>query len=481
MIFPAGIEPLKWQTVALHKFSSTGLKHFMLLAEVGTGKTFTAISMLRHIQSIHGDMKILILCPGVAITNWKNEIKKFSFPDDFADIDKMDQANHRTEKMFKINVRSKCTVIITNYESLDQKQFYAHLSDWQPDVIVADEIHRLKNPKSKRSQLAVKLSEQALYRIGLTGTAVLNSPMDLFQQYLFLDQGESFGKSFFNFRRQYFYDANESWAQKHNHFPNFKPIESKMGEMSEKIARNSVKVLKKDCLDLPPFIQQTIKLKMTSEQKKAYDSMFKDFLAFIETDKGAVASVASIAVIKGLRLIQIASGFMGLDDGETYSFKENPKIDALEGILEETGDDKVIIWCSYRQNYGDISRFLMDRKIPFVMITGDHDSREKSEAALQFQTDPTIKCMLANRRAAGIAINLTAAPYSVVFSRNFSLEEELQVQGRNHRKGSEIHEKITEISLIMEDTIEQRVTEALQNKQKISDIILNFKDNNEKN
>ena len=143
--------------------------------------------------------------------------------------------------------------------------------------------------------------------------------------------------------------------------------------------------------------------------------------------------------------------------------------------MEETGDDKVIIWCSYRQNYGDISRFLLDKKIKFVTITGDQDSKEKTEAADLFQNDPTVKVMLANRKAAGIGINLTAAPYSVVFSRNFSLEEEIQAQGRNYRNGSQIHEKITEINLIMEDTVEERVVEALQNKQNIADIILDFK------
>jgi len=475
MQFPNGYEPLKWQTTALHKFVSSRLTNFILLAEVGTGKTFTAISMLRMIKEKHGDLKILVLCPGVVINNWKNEIRKFSFPQDFENIYPLDQANKRTEKMFNINVRREKCVVVTNYESLDQKMFLRHLTDWSPDVIIADEIHRIKNPKSKRANAAVKLGEYAMYRIGLTGTAILNSPMDIFQQYLFLDQGYSFGKSFFNFRRNYFYDANESWANKQNHFPDFRPIPGKMEEMSQKIEANSVKVIKAECLDLPPFIRHTLKLKMSDEQRKAYNSMMKDFLAFIQTEGEAKASVANIALTKGLRLIQIASGFIGLEDGSTYSFKENPKIEALEGILEETGDDKIIIWCSYRQNYGDISRFLLDKKIKFVTITGDQDSKEKTEAAEAFQTDPTVKVMLANRKAAGIGINLTAAPYSIVFSRNFSLEEEIQAQGRNYRNGSQIHEKITEINLIMEDTIEEKVVEALQNKQNIADIILDFK------
>lgn len=475
MKFPSGIMPLNWQTVALHKFISSRLTNFFLLAEVGTGKTFTAISMLRHIQDKHDyKMKILILCPGVVINNWKNEIKKFSFPQDFPKIYALDNAKVRPGKMETIsNFRESC-VVITNYESLDSKKFYGHLDSWRPDVIVGDELHRIKSPKSKRALAATKLAEYSLYNIGMTGTAILNTPMDIFMQYLFLDKGESFGKSFFNFRRRYFYDANESWNNKQNHFPDFRAIPEMMDDMTRKMERNTVKALKSECLDLPPFIQQTIKLKMVDEQKKAYDSMHKDFLAFIQTEGESKAAVANIALTKGLRLIQIASGFVTLDDGTTYSFKENPKIQAIDSILGEIGDEKVIIWCSYKANYGDISRYLLDNKISFCIVTGEHDSKEKTEAIEKFQTDPEIKVMVANRKAAGIGANLTAAAYSIVYSRNFSLEEEIQSQGRNYRNGSQIHEKITEINLIMEDSIEERVLEALHNKQKISDIILDF-------
>jgi SNF2 family DNA or RNA helicase len=122
-----------------------------------------------------------------------------------------------------------------------------------------------------------------------------------------------------------------------------------------------------------------------------------------------------------------------------------------------------------------VSRLLLDRKEKFVTITGDQDSKEKQEAIDAFQNDPEVKRVIANRKAGGIGISLTAASISVIVSRTFSLEEEIQAQARNYRNGSQIHDKITEISLIMEDSIEEKVVEALQNKQKISDIILDFK------
>ncbi len=475
MKFPNGHSPLKWQEAALIKFQQANLNNFILLAEVGTGKTFTAISMLRMIKEKLGDCKILVICPGVVIHNWRSEIRKFSFPQDFPTIHTLDISAKRSDKMKALAALKAQAVVVTNYESMDQPAFYNYLTDWGPDVIVCDEIHRIKSYQSKRAKKVVKLGESALYRLGLTGTAILNTPMDVFMQWCFLDQGESFGKSFFNFRNRYFYDANGSWSNRQNHFPDFKPVPELLPEITQKIERNSIRALKSECLDLPPFIQETVKLKMSSKQKLAYDQMHKDFITFVQGDNGPAASVANIALTKGLRLMQIASGFVGLEDGTSHSFDDNPKMEALGNILDEYPQDKVIIWCSFRHNYSDVARLLLDRKEKFVTITGDQDSKEKQEAIDSFQNDPETKRVIANRKAGGIGVNLTAASLSVVISRNFSLEEEIQAQGRNYRNGSQIHEKITEISLIMEDTIEEKVVEALQNKQKISDIILDFK------
>jgi SNF2 family DNA or RNA helicase len=475
MDFPNGFTPLKWQSSALIKFQQSDLNNFILLAEVGTGKTFTAISLLRMVQEKIGQCKILVICPGVVIHNWRSEIRKFSFPQDFPTIHTLDVSAKRADKMKYISSLNEKAVVVTNYESMDQQVFYKHLTDWKPDVIVCDEIHRIKSYQSKRAKKVVTLGEYALYRFGLTGTAILNTPMDVFMQWCFLDQGESFGKSFFNFRNRYFYDANGSWSNRQNHFPDFKPVPELLPEITHKIERNSIKALKSECLDLPPFIQETVKLKMSPKQKLAYDQMHKDFITFIHGEDGPAASVANIALTKGLRLMQIASGFVGLEDGTSHSFEDNPKMEALGNILDEYPQDKVIIWCSFRQNYSDVSRLLLDRKEKFVTITGDQDSKEKQEAIDAFQNDPEVKRVIANRKAGGIGISLTAASISVIVSRTFSLEEEIQAQARNYRNGSQIHDKITEISLIMEDSIEEKVVEALQNKQKISDIILDFK------
>ena len=98
------------------------------------------------------------------------------------------------------------------------------------------------------------------------------------------------------------------------------------------------------------------------------------------------------------------------------------------------------------------------------MLTGDHNSKEKGEQVDLFQNDPECRVIIANRGAGGVGVNLTAASYSIVYSRNFRLDEELQSEARNHRGGSEIHEQIVKIDLVAADTIEMGVLESLSNK-----------------
>ena len=112
--------------------------------------------------------------------------------------------------------------------------------------------------------------------------------------------------------------------------------------------------------------------------------------------------------------------------------------------------------------------------IEYTMLTGEQNLEGKREAMDRFNNDENIRVIIANRRAGGIGINLIAADYSIVYSRNFSLEEELQSEARNYRGGSQIHKRIVKIDLCANDTIDERVVEALSKKQNISDTIIDF-------
>jgi SNF2 family DNA or RNA helicase len=123
-----------------------------------------------------------------------------------------------------------------------------------------------------------------------------------------------------------------------------------------------------------------------------------------------------------------------------------------------------------------ISRLCETLGIGYVTLTGDDSAKQKNDNMEAFRTDNDVRVIIANQSAGGTGVNLVEASYSIYYSRGFGLEAELQSEARNHRAGSEIHEKITRIDLIARETIDELVSEALSTKQNVAEYILNFKE-----
>lgn len=366
-------------------------------------------------------------------------------------------------------------IVITNYEGLLMRDLFNELKAWAPEVMVLDESHYIKERTATRTKRALELSKNAQFKYILTGTPILNSELDLHQQILFLDRGERLGESWFSYRWKYFYDVNAR-MNKTNYFPKWVPKPNAAQEISKKIEDISIVAKKKDCLDLPPLVRMEIPVELTSEQAKAYESMRKDFITYLESG----VCTAQLALTKSLRLLQIVSGYLPieqLDDQENaasvHDFADTNRIKALSELLQQiTPNSKVLVWCVFKQNYEQVRRLCEKLEIGFVECHGEISSKQQQEAVLKFQSDPSVRVFCGHPGSAGIGINLTAASYMVFFSRGYSLAHDLQAEARCHRGGSEIHEKITRIDIITPGTIDEVVFQALAKKEKISENVL---------
>lgn len=478
------IQPYKHQLQALDM--SKKLTDLGLLWEMGTGKTGGMINILRHKFNEAGRLrKTLVLSPLVTLFNWKEEFMMHSNirEQDIIVLHKGGGAGKTKALVQRVEDDKGMLTIpkiaITNYESLQNQAFYDTVQEWQPDILVMDEAHLVKNPSAKRSKKVFAIAKKAENRYILTGTPILNNIQDIFMQFKCLDLGATFGLNFYTFRNTYMEDVNRQWNNKANHFPDYKPIESKYDELTSKIYTKCYRVTKDQCLDLPPLISEKRIVELGPEQKKYYKQMERDFVAFVEEkqkDKSlAGAVVAQLAVTKAIRLQQIVSGYAVTDTGEEINIQKNPRLDACRELVEElVPSHKVIIWCSFKNNYKQLGNMLEEMGVKHVFITGDQNLEQKKGAMDAFQNDQDVRVVVANRRAAGIGINLTSASYSIIYSRNFSLGEELQSEARNHRGGSQIHQRIVKIDLIGRDTIDEKVVEALRNKQDISKRIVDL-------
>ena len=447
-----------------------------LLADMGTGKTGAAVNILRMKYGENKRvMKTLILSPLVTLFNWKDEFFKHSY----IKSDIIHPIYGTTAKKLKLLEKAlyndENSIIIVNYEAMIAPKFVAAIKEWGPEVLLLDEAHYCKSHKSKRSKAIFELSLGCKYRYIMTGTPMTNKVTDLFMQYKILDHGKTFGDNFYVFQRMYMRDSNASWSHLQKHFPNWVVREDKIDEIYNKVYSKAIRVTKDETLDLPPLVEETYKVPLSPKQKSYYTNMERDFLTFIEEGEKKGIAVAQLAITKALRMQQIVTGFVNDEDGQVIEIQDNPRLKAVEELVSALHEQhKVILWCSFRHNYKQLGDLMAKMKIKHEFITGDMDLKEKRDAMDSFNNDESTRVIICNRKAGGIGINLVAASYSIVYSRNFSLEEELQSRDRNYRGGSEIHDRIVRINLCAEDTTDERITEALLSKKKVSDNILHY-------
>jgi len=135
---------------------------------------------------------------------------------------------------------------------------------------------------------------------------------------------------------------------------------------------------------------------------------------------------------------------------------------------------KVIVWAVFKENYQMIRKVCEQLKIGVVELHGSINGKTRDNNIRDFKSNPATRVLIGHPLSGGIGVNLQESSYAIWFSRNFSLECYLQARARNHRGGSEIHDKITEINLVAPDTIDEQVLYKVQNKKKIADSIIDI-------
>ena len=443
--------------------------YYGLFFDPGTGKTATVINILRTKYTKHQRlMRTLILTPRIVVPNWKREFSVHSrVPSEKVTCLTGSQKNR--VKLVK-KVGGSGHVFITNYEAMLMKDLHGLLKDWGIECLVLDESHKIKDYKAKRTKAVIDLSKTARYAYLLSGTPVLNNLMDLFTQYLCMDGGATFGTNFFSFRAKYFFDKNAAMPR-NKYFPNWQIDRKKVAAIQGKLNATSKRILKKDCMDLPPLIRKRIEVEMSPEQKKHYKEMETAFITYLN-DR---ACVAELAITKALRLQQIASGFLKLvDEGEDSDnvvwFPESPRIEALRELLSEhSPNHKLIVWAVFKQNYAMIRKVCEELGLKYVEVHGEIPDKDKDANVEKFNNDDDVRVFIGHPLSGGIGINLVASDISIFYSRNFSLEQDLQAEARNYRGGSERHPCVTRYDLTAVGTLDEKILEVVEQKSKLGD------------
>src|SRR5690348_7396232 len=181
--------------------SAKPLPHFALFHDVGTGKTRSCIRILADkFNENKRVMRTVILCPIIVTKNWPREIEKFSN----IKAERIFVAYNKNPKKRYENLKAALEknngnmIIVVNFEGTLDEPLMKMIMAWNPEILVVDESQRCKNPQAKRTKNTIKIADLTKHRFILSGTPVLQSPMDVWAQYRILDKGETFGKNFFS-------------------------------------------------------------------------------------------------------------------------------------------------------------------------------------------------------------------------------------------------------------------------------------------
>jgi SNF2 family DNA or RNA helicase len=237
-------------------------------------------------------------------------------------------------------------------------------------------------------------------------------------------------------------------------------------ELSEKLKPFSYRILKDDCLDLPPktFMKRVIQL--TPEQNKVYQQMKS--MALAELNGKMVTTVNVITQL--MRLQQITCGHFKADDGSMQEIKNN-RITELMDLLEEV-EGKAIIWAHWRHDIATIVREI-EKEYPGSVMTyyGDTTSDDRQKAIKEIQ-DPEskVRFLVGTPQTGGYGITLTGASTMIYYSNGYDLEKRKQSEARIDRIGQE--KPMTYIDILAEDTIDEKIVKALRKKVNIATEIM---------
>lgn len=453
---------------------------FALFFDAGTGKTRTALEIYkRNSEACRAPLKTLILAPLNVCRNWIGEIGKF-LPNLKTDIylvagDTKQKKLKTIEKFGAIPIGHR--FLIANIESLRSKETLAALARIHIDMVIVDESHNFKSPDSLQTK-GLMLLDAALhpdYFYLLTATPSPQGYIDLWSTLYLL---KKIDESFFIWRRRNFIDKNEKRRGHQNYWPDYQILPA-----SEKIIRDLLascsRTAQKDLvIDLPPLLRTVINSEMSPVQARHYETM-REMLFAIDEDGNELNAANFLS--RSLRLQQIIAGHLGIDDStnEPITIKDNSRPAALEAAIDKCGEESFIIWTIFRATYVDLAKILVRRGISFGFLTGDVDPADRFDTMEAFQAR-NIRALIAHPKAGGVGVNLTAASYSIHYTRSFSLTDDIQAEARNYRGGSEIHKRITRIDIVTPDTIDEDIMIALREKKSVLDLILGLQQKRKK-
>ena len=445
-------------------------KKFLLCDEQGLGKTKQIIDLASCL--VDKLNKILIICGVNSLKyNWQEEVSKHSdnkawvLGTRYRKNGKAYEGSSKDKLADLDNLPDDCKFIITNIETLRagakkvSKTKYSfpiaekikELCDNNTISMIAfDECHKAKNPQSLQGR-AMKIIKSN-YMVAMSGTPLMNNPLDLYFPLNWLGYENH---SFYQFKNHYCHLGG--WGGKE--VIGFKNLD----EIKALLDKIMIRRLKMEVLDLPEKVRQSEYVELTAKQNTLYKEVHAGIMGELNKMKFSNNPLSML-----IRLRQV-TGYPGIFSEVT----ESAKLDRMEELVEElaSNNQKCIIFSNWSQVTDEAKKRLAKYKPAY--ITGDTKSDERMAEVDRFQNDDSCKVIIGTIGAMGTGLTLTAAQTVIFLDSPWNRALKDQAEDRAHRIGTKGTVNI--ITLVTKDTIDERIEDIVYKKGLISDAIIDGK------
>ena len=466
--------PFKHQVVALKKCVTQ--PHTAVLLDPGLGKTKIAIDNISARYLRDKLSRVLVLAPKVVLGIWEEEIKTH-MPDNIPR--QVYRITGLKEQRLKIldeaiqNSRSSCEelhIIIMTYDSLSIRKdskgkklnyYYKAIQKFNPEAMICDESQLIKSSSSARSRAAFNISKNTIHRLILTGTMITKNPLDVFGQYRFLDH-RIFGTVFKTFKEKFAIYGGYGGYQ----VIGWRNLDL----LAQGVHQIAIRMRKEECLDLPEKTFVRVPVDLTERTRQAYRDMKEKMILELEGED----FTAEIALVKTLRLQQIAGGFITRTEGKdkfTMPIGDYEKVNATTELtqLKVEEGSKVVIYVKYIWELKQLQDRLEKVGLNPLVIYGKTKSTEADTYRNLFQTDDNYKVMIM-QISKGLGITLHAANVGIFHSLSYRYDDFVQCQDRIHRIGQE-SDKVVYYIMLAKNSIDTHIYGSVLEKRDFSKYI----------
>lgn len=464
--YPFKTKPYQYQIDGINY----GLNHdcWLLLDEMGLGKTLQILYLAEFLKDKGQLQHCLIICGVNSLKyNWLKEIEKHSRYDAMI----LGTRYTKNGKSYIGSMKDRIDdllspikefFIITNIETLRDNKIIEALKKQVNviDMVAIDEAHKAKSPTSIQGKNLLKLSWPKR-KIALTGTILLNSPLDAYVPLKWTGNEKA---TFSKFKELYCEYGGFRGVQ----IIGYKNLDL----LHEQIKINSIRRKKSDVLDLPPKTYHLEYVEMNDLQEKFY----KDIKQGVIDELDKVKVDPAYAMSLSFRLRQ-ATAFTGI---LSSTIMESAKLDRLEDLVEEiiAEGNKVVVFSTFKPTLKEVERRLNLKNINNVICDGDVKDSLINERKDRFEQDPNCKVLLGTWQKMGTGFTLTAANYLIFIDTPFTDGLFQQAADRIYRIGAT--KNVTIITLITKDTVDERIQDIIEGKAALSDFVVDGNIANEK-